>query len=418
MNEKHNTLSSGRLFTIGVIFVAVSIAWVVFGKILTKRNEVSSHDAKVSVKQIWGPDHSQAQPQIWFSKFADSRSRSYLQPESSLVNVKLNYEPKKKGLTWSNTYTADFSADYQIKNTSTDTRVYHINFSLPSANSSYHDFQFLINGKNEEDTTPNMGSVKQLVSIPAGETADIHISYRSRGMDQWAYHLGEVERIRNFQLNMETNFEKIDFPVGSSSPTTREHDTATDTWHLKWNYPDVIRPQNIAMHMPEHKDTGVIAAKVSFFAPFSLLFFFVIMIIFGIIKKINLHPMNYIFLAAGFFSFHLLFAYLVDLVSLHVAFVIAATSSLALISSYVKAVGGKELMKIAIPAQFAYLVLFSYSFLFDGVTGLTIAVGSIITLALVMRATAQVDWSEVFTSELVRQKSKPVSGTPSPTQDT
>ena len=95
----------------------------------------------------------------------------------------------------------------------------------------------------------------------------------------------------------------------------------------------------------------------------------------------------------------------------HLAFLIATAVSLALVSSYIKAVGGKKLMNIAIPAQLTYLVLFSYSFLFDGATGITIAIGSITTLALVMRSTTKVDWSEVFTAKLVKQETKPETTT-------
>ena len=304
------------------------------------------------------------------------------------------------------TYTADFSAKYQIKNSTTEAKNYTVSFSLPSTNTSYHNFVFEIDGSSIDDLTPSMGLIKETVTIPAGNTADVHISYHSRGMDQWAYHLGATERIQNFRLNMETNFEDIDFPDGSSSPTSRDYDDKSNTVRLMWNYPDVIRPQHIAMQIPEIKDPGLIASKVSFFAPISLLFFFAIIVIFSLIKNINLHPMHYLFMASGFFSFHLLFAYTAYLMPLHLAFLIATAVSLALVSSYIKAVGGKKLMKIAIPAQLTYLVLFSYSFLFDGATGITIAIGSIATLALVMRATTAVDWSEVFTAKLVKQETK------------
>jgi hypothetical protein len=46
--------------------------------------------------------------------------------------------------------------------------------------------------------------------------------------------------------------------------------------------------------------------------------------------------------------------------------------------------------------QFVYLVLFSYAFFFDGFTGLTITIGAILTLYIVMRTTARVQWAEVF----------------------
>jgi hypothetical protein len=51
---------------------------------------------------------------------------------------------------------------------------------------------------------------------------------------------------------------------------------------------------------------------------------------------------------------------------------------------------------VAIAGQLFYLVLFSYSFFLQGMTGLTIAIGSVVTLAMLMKVTAHLDWNEVF----------------------
>jgi hypothetical protein len=55
------------------------------------------------------------------------------------------------------------------------------------------------------------------------------------------------------------------------------------------------------------------------------------------------------------------------------------------------------LFKVALPAQLAYLVLFSASFFFDGLTGITLTVCGVATLALLMFLTARVDWKAHFT---------------------
>ena len=57
------------------------------------------------------------------------------------------------------------------------------------------------------------------------------------------------------------------------------------------------------------------------------------------------------------------------------------------------------------------MILFSYSFFFDGLSGLTITIGAIATLALLMIYTAKMDWSDVFKS-----KKKPVTPPPVPDQ--
>jgi inner membrane protein involved in colicin E2 resistance len=114
--------------------------------------------------------------------------------------------------------------------------------------------------------------------------------------------------------------------------------------------------------------------------------------------------MNYFFLAAAFFAFHLLMAYLVDHVSIHAAFAAGALVSLALVISYMRLVAGPRFAFVECGlAQLIYLVGFSYAFFFKGFTGLAVTIGSIITLFVVMQMTGRTNWSERFAG-------KPVTG--------
>jgi inner membrane protein involved in colicin E2 resistance len=163
--------------------------------------------------------------------------------------------------------------------------------------------------------------------------------------------------------------------------------------------------------MPSVANPGPVASRMSFFAPVSLLFFFAVLVLMGMVWRISLHPMNYFFLAAGCFAFQLLFAYLVDLIPIALAFAISAMVSLALVCGYLFAVTGRRFAQLGAVAQFAYMILFSYSFFFDGLTGLTITIGAIVTLALLMAATARVNWAEKFGSKsLLRGMPPPIPG--------
>ena len=109
--------------------------------------------------------------------------------------------------------------------------------------------------------------------------------------------------------------------------------------------------------------------------------------------------MHYWFIAAAFFAFHLLLAYLVDHVTVHLAFATAAVVSLTLVVSYLRLVTGmRQALLVAGSAQAVFLVLFSYAFFFEGFTGLTITVGAILTLFVLMQMTAKVSWDDVFDS--------------------
>jgi inner membrane protein involved in colicin E2 resistance len=107
--------------------------------------------------------------------------------------------------------------------------------------------------------------------------------------------------------------------------------------------------------------------------------------------------MNYFFLAGAFFAFHLLLAYLVDHVSIHIAMVIASIVSVGLVVSYLRLVAGIRFAAFeAGGAQLVYLVIFSYAFFWKGFTGLSITIISVVTLFVVMQVTGRIRWSEKF----------------------
>ena len=138
---------------------------------------------------------------------------------------------------------------------------------------------------------------------------------------------------------------------------------------------------------------------MTFFAPVALLFFMTVLVILGVVRGPSLHPMHWFFLSAAFFSFHLLLAYLVDHVNVHLAFALAAATSVLLVVSYLRVVAGTRYALIqAGLAQLVFLVLFGYSFFLEGYTGLTVTLGAVVTLFVLMQSTARVDWPTVFAS--------------------
>jgi hypothetical protein len=201
--------------------------------------------------------------------------------------------------------------------------------------------------------------------------------------------------VKDFVLTMDTNFHDIDFPDNALSPTSKRE--TGRGWELTWAYKSLVSGFQIGMAMPQKLQPGPLAAQISFFAPLSLLFFFFLMFIITTMRRIELHPMNYFFLACAFFAFHLLFAYLVDRVSIHAAFFLCSAVSVFLVVSYLRLVVGIRFAAVeAGMAQLIYLVLFSYAFFLKGFTGLAVTIGSILTLFVVMQLTGRVRWAERF----------------------
>ncbi len=140
----------------------------------------------------------------------------------------------------------------------------------------------------------------------------------------------------------------------------------------------------------------------------SLFFFFFLVFILSTLRGNDLNPMNYFFLACAFFAFHLLLAYLADHISIHAAFLISSIISIVLVVSYLRLVVDLRFAVVeAGITQLIYLVLFSYAFFFEGFTGLTVTIGTIITLFVVMQMTGRIRWDEKFSPSLLRKVGTP-----------
>jgi hypothetical protein len=402
-------MTPSRLFSIAVITGTATLAWLVLGTTLDQRSSASAARMGGEVRQVWGP--GLAQPHL--TLLADSASGSgdpeVMLPTSSKVDARLTYVPKKRGLLWHRTYDVEFSARYEITNTAASARNVRVQMSLPAKDTSYDNFAFQLGEEQSTDIAPHHGMVETVKLIPAGATVPLTVRYNARGLARWSYTFPQGSRVKNFSLTMATNFDDVSFPVGATSPTKLEPVAKGEGMDLVWTYTDTIDARDIAVDMPNLLNAGPVIARITFFAPVSLVLFFGVLVVTSMLRGVQLHPMTYAFLAAGFFTFHLLLAYLGDQMPLYAAFLIASVISLVMVSGYLHAVAGKTISMIAVPAQLAYMVLFSYSFFFDGMTGLTLTITAVATLALLMIATAKVNWEEVFRhgrEVLLERKSK------------
>ena len=409
-----------RIIAIGFIYLCTAAAWMALSLAIfyrTDAREVSLHDR---VASSWGSRHDQAPPRASYvivRKNATDKT-VYLPLEKTRVEVKFDLEHRKKGMLWYATYKVDFSGVYTFRNNSDRARNVTFELVFPSDKAIYDDFVFELDGRPldakygerevQGEYWKKAGAASR-VRLEPGATGELKIAYRSQGLDRWRYILGgwgnDIAQAKNFSLTMHTPFKDIDFPEDSLSPTEKKE--TENGWELTWNYKNLLSGFQIGMVMPNKLQPGPLAGKISLFAPVSLLFFFFIMFMITTIRKIDLHPMNYFFLAAAFFSFHLLMAYLADQILIHTAFVICSMVSIFLVVSYLRLVVGLRFAAVeAGLAQLVYLVLFSYAFFLKGITGLTITIASILTLFVVMQMTGRIRWSEVFERGASAQEKK------------
>ncbi len=418
-----------RIAAIVLIFLCTAVAWAILGTTIFQRTYSSDSSSEVRVASTWGAPQNQLPPTASYEEIVPRKEVSTengkkierviqdkftnaLPLESSHLSVDLNLEHRQKGLLWYSTYKVGFDGAYSFRNPSDKDQTITFTLNFPTAQAIYDDLVFTV-----DDVPITLKNEKNIASgtarVAAGKAANLKVGYKSQGLNDWHYNLGNagvqplrdesqygssaanVAQVRDFSLQMTTNFKDIDFPENTLSPT--EKTETANGWNLNWNYKNLVSGYQIAMTMPEKLQPGPLAGRISFFAPVSLFFFFFLMLIITTMRGIELHPMNYFFLAAAFFTFHLLLAYLVDHVSIHLAFGICSAVSIFLVVSYLRlVVGTRFATREAALAQFVYLVAFSYAFFLKGFTGLAITIGSIITLFVVMQATGKIRWKEKF----------------------
>ena len=401
-----------RILAISFILAVTSVAWFILAATIHSRTFQSDDKLRPGVASIWGAPQEQRPPSATYEQMEDRKIETEtegrkttrteairvavpLPLESSRIGVTLLLDHRQKGLLWYSTYVVDFDGTYTFRNQTDTPRQITYRLKFPAEHAIYDGLTMEVNGRSQPLRSDAQGAGVSAELGPA-QSATIRVAYRSHGLESWRYRLGdEVTQARDFALTVKTNFKQIDFPLNALSPTEKRE--TTPGWELAWRYQNLISGFQIGVTMPEKLQPGPLAGEISFFAPVSLLLFFFLMFIITTLRNIDLHPMNYFFLAAAFFAFHLLLAYLADHISIHLAFLTCSAVSIFLVVSYLRLVVGPRFALLeAGGAQFIYLVLFAYAFFLPGFTGLAVTIGCIVTLFVVMQMTARIRWADRF----------------------
>lgn len=422
-----------KLIAIGFIFACTTVAWMILGASNLSRTDSAYSSLKSEVATLFGDSLDIYAPECYakvpraVEETVDGRrvvSTVYdiVPAEISKTDVRLSValDPRKKGNLWFPTFRAKFSGEWvfaglngsgvfshangasnQLGNAASSPvpAAWYLLSTLESENSVYDNVELAINGAAIPDVTPLIRRTEIPVIPAADGTVRLAVSYDVTGMELLRYYAsregGDIAQINDFSLIMDTDFLKYDFPEGMMSPTERTDRADGST--LTWRFAKSVTGKDIGLSIPNKLNPGEIITRVTFFAPVSLLFFFVVLFVVSVIRGVSFHPMHYFFLAATFFAFHLMFSYFSDQWSIYPSFAVAAGVSIGLTVSYLARFTDRTVAFLVAPAtQLVYLVIFSFSFFFDGMTGILVTICSVLTLFLLMQLTAGVNWDTAF----------------------
>ncbi|MDT0631650.1 inner membrane CreD family protein [Rubrivirga sp. S365] len=432
-----------RLLAIAFIFLCCSLAWVFLGSTVVHRTQASDSAVRSDVGEMWGGPQVQRAPS--FARLDDvtgveTRTEPTGEPDgstrtvtervtrtvrtaaplqSSDVTADLDLEQRQRGLLWVPTYAVRFDGSYRVQNDGDEAGRFAFAFPLPDRSPVVTDLALDVDGGAVEVDAAG-GALGHEVELEPGESAVFRVRYGSQGVETWRYALssggavvsnetdrygepapprpaaaGGVATARDVRLVVTTDADGIDFPAGTLAPTAKARDGGG--WRLVWDYGTLVASADLGVALPQRLNPGPWVSRVTFFAPVSLFLFFFAVFVLSLLRGVRLHPMHYFFLGAACFAFHLLLAYLVDVVSVGAAMVVASAVSLALVVSYVRLVAGLRFALVEVGgAQAVYLVAFAATFFLEGFTGLAITLLSVATLFVTMQATGRLDWEAVL----------------------
>ena len=138
-------------------------------------------------------------------------------------DVTLRQNPRKKGSAFYDGYETDCSFTWKLRNPGDTGQSCNLTFPLPAAGAMYDALTATLNG---QDVLPRMqiqdGSLVLARELQPNEAMDFRITFKSRGLSYWYFHVGEPREIRDFTLTLAlTDLPKarLNYPDGCMTPT-------------------------------------------------------------------------------------------------------------------------------------------------------------------------------------------------------
>ncbi len=406
-------MSVKRLMAIGFIFMCTAAAWMILGGLTLTRTDASRRSLTQEVESLFGGPLRIHSPTVYtlqsrVTRTADERGevtenvrerKRHARCESSRIRLRVSLDPRRKGVLWFPTFRCGYDAEYVFSLPQGSDRRAYLFASLESSDAVYDRIALRINEREVADIAPLVRRRPLALDIGPAEKIRVRLSYETTGLERVLYLISpqedDVAEISDFVMTLTTDFRNIDFPSSTISPTARER--TGRGWEMTWDFKRSVTGKDIGLIIPSKLNPGEIVGRVTFFAPVSLLFYLMVVIVLSLLQGIRIHPMNYFFISAAFFSFHLMYSYFSDHLDIFVTFALASLISMGLTAFYLKIFTPTRFaFAYSVLAQFIYLVVFSFSFFFKGFTGLIVTLAAVVTLFVLMQVTGRVDWDEIF----------------------
>jgi len=419
-----------KFITIALIGLALLIPAGLIQNLIDERNQ-RQDEAVNDIASKWGAQQCILGPVVEIPLIRNLRSKEgsvYSQktaltvlPESLEIVASLDPQIRYRGIYEAVLY----SSETTLKGT----------FQIPSdSDIDLHQQLFLDQAIIHLGITDLSGIQKSVEATIAGTKQTLEPgtlqNIKGTGVQFKLAHL-ELNQSFTFEIKLTLNGnQRIDFaPVGKSTsvqlsapwstpsfdgnflPTVRE--VSEDGFTAKWNvlYYNRDFPQHWIgpEQSPANARFGVNllvpanvyqqATRTTKYAHLFILFTFVGFFLTEIIRRERVHPVQYLLIGASLILFYTLLISLSEHSSFGIAYLIAAASTIALISFYSANILGKT--SLGIFTSIALTVLYAYAYMLLQLEDFSLLLGSIalfLLLALFMFLTRKIDWYSISKS--------------------
>jgi len=385
-----------------LLFLPLTIGWALLMVRVETRTYFAMYEQMESVKRIWGGNLEQPMPSLRYKSFgSDVSTLNRGELTSSDIAVALQMDYRKKGMVYYTGYNADFTGMYRIHNPQNDAIYLSFIFPYPvqAGQGMLQDVTVLVNGEEDIQNTEYQQNLALWTGmLQAGETLDIGVHYKGRGLTHFIYGFEPGAQINNFRMTFHVSGTRnVDYPVSTMTPTQidRTSDGVTLTWKLDRSLTDL----NVGVLLPDKLNIAQQIAVMAQRAPVFYLLFLISLYIMLILKKQPIRFLNIAVISVIYFFFYPLFAYLSVYLTPFSAFAVSFGILGLLLFNYARILYTLRMALVICAAYSFYLGITSIAALFPTHTGLILVIESVVILAIVIQVLSHyqnVRWLELF----------------------
>lgn len=380
------------LAVLAVTATVLAVGWQVFARRMVSRTTQAESSAE-DVAKIWGGPLAQPQPRLsWRRVDAATVELTPGELTKSSIDVALEGQYRRRGITEYPAYSADFAGNYGFRNPSSHPIFVAFNIGLPVDRSALMitDLELLLDGAEDATHTEYaQDGMSWTGEIPGGREVVFTVKYRARGMQRFGYALSSATNtspVNKFEMNMLVRGVPgdLDYPVGAMTPTAvAEIDGGK---RLSWKVDNLLSSFDVGVVLPDRGGVTRSLQKLIFNAPF-----FYVLYAFGLMYALarigrRARSLHIFALSGGYFLYFPLATYLTAYVAWPAACALAmgGITALALVHAF-RFVGPVAAAWVGL-CQIFFLAVPAAAYLLPAHTGLILVIAGFIGLGLAMHA--------------------------------